>query len=190
MKTTLKARLLQHLVAKKKDKGFTLVELLVVVIIIGILSAIALPSLLNQSNKAKESEATQAASSVNKQQALQITERGEFTTNFDTLALGNLQGTSVDADSSKYYTYTISTNDVGAGTTLQKFAYITTQAKDLALKNVGGGIVRQLNDGGQAVTKETVCKAIQAGVAAATGDVRPESATNASQCDGTNLERV
>ncbi|MGF1489962.1 MAG: type IV pilin protein [Prochloraceae cyanobacterium] len=189
MKTTLKARLLQHLVAKKKDKGFTLVELLVVVIIIGILSAIALPSLLNQSNKAKESEATQAASSVNKQQALQVTEKGQFTTSFDTLALGNLQGGAVDADSSKYYTYTITTADQGSGATLQKFAYITTAAKDLALKNVGGGIVRELNNSGQAVTKETVCKATEAGVDATITDVVPDATNNTDQCTG-DLERV
>ncbi len=190
MKTTLKARLLQHLVAKKKDKGFTLVELLVVVIIIGILSAIALPSLLNQSNKAKESEATQAASSVNKQQALQVTERGQFADNFDVLALGNLAGAGTqDTDSSKYYTYSITTADVGTGTQLQKFAYITTAAKDLALKNVGGGIVRELNNAGQAVTKETVCKAIQAGVAATITDVVPEATNNTDQCTG-DLERV
>ncbi|WP_424099894.1 type IV pilin-like G/H family protein [Moorena producens] len=82
MKTDLKVKLLQHLTHKKQDEGFTLIELLVVIIIIGILSAIALPSFLNQANKAKQSEAKTYVGSMNRaQQAFYL--ENDYFANFD-----------------------------------------------------------------------------------------------------------
>ncbi len=170
MKTTLKARLIQHLLAKKNDKGFTLVELLVVVIIIGILSAIALPSLLNQSNKAKESEAAQYISNVNKAQGAYRTENTQFADNFNKLALGNLKdGTNAGTDdtSSKYYTYVIPTSASPSDR-----AEIDATIKDTALKSFAGAIVRYTNSENLSVTTDVTCKGDVPGA-----DVDPASIT-------------
>ncbi|MBD2311562.1 type IV pilin-like G/H family protein [Desertifilum sp. FACHB-1129] len=88
MKSDFQAKFLQHLLDKQEEQGFTLIELLVVIIIIGILSAIALPSFLNQANKAKQSEAKTYVGSMNRAQQAALMERGSFTSDVSTLGLG------------------------------------------------------------------------------------------------------
>ena len=80
--TSLQAKLNQNL-AKRLGKnmgtlqqGFTLVELLVVVVIVGILSAVALPQFFTQTKKAAATEGTQQASSIAKQASAYYLENG------------------------------------------------------------------------------------------------------------------
>ncbi|PSB27647.1 type IV pilin-like G/H family protein [Chlorogloea sp. CCALA 695] len=80
MKAQIAAKYLQFLTKKNanKNSGFTLIELLVVIIIIGILSAIALPSFLNQAAKARASEARTNVGAVNRAQQAFYLENQRF----------------------------------------------------------------------------------------------------------------
>ncbi|WP_413430411.1 type IV pilin protein [Synechococcus sp. Cu2B8-bc1011] len=70
--TSLNSRMQLALINRKKgrnllEKGFTLVELMIVIAIVGVLSAVALPNFLSQTDKAKATEAKTVASAYLKQ---------------------------------------------------------------------------------------------------------------------------
>ncbi|MBE9198233.1 MULTISPECIES: type IV pilin-like G/H family protein [unclassified Nodularia (in: cyanobacteria)] len=134
MKTELKAKFLQHILNKKKDEsGFTLIELLVVIIIIGILSAIALPSFLNQANKAKQSEAKTYVGALNKGQQAFFTEKSTFGTAANLLGIGiNTSTVNYDYESTGGLTRADSTGD-------SKVAVLRSYSGAVQIQGVGGG---------------------------------------------------
>ena len=76
---SLKKQLISHLSHRKfnSQSAFTLVELIVVVVIIGILSSIAIPSFQNASDKAKQKEASSMIASYLKAAQAYYTEYGQ-----------------------------------------------------------------------------------------------------------------
>ena len=74
MNPLIQSRLIRHMADRKTSqniikRGFTLVELMVVIVIVGILSGVALPQFLSQSEKAKATEAKTNFSAIFKNTA-------------------------------------------------------------------------------------------------------------------------
>ena len=80
MALTFKNQLISYLSKRKfkSQSAFTLVELIVVVVIIGILSSIAIPSFQNASDKAKQKEASTLLGSYLKAAQAYYTEYGQL----------------------------------------------------------------------------------------------------------------
>jgi type IV pilus assembly protein PilA len=87
MATSFNYKLISNLSKKRKEGGFTLIELLVVVIIIGVLAAVALPNLLGQVGKARETELKNAVGTINRSQQAYHFERQVFAENTDQLGV-------------------------------------------------------------------------------------------------------
>jgi len=170
MKTELKAKFLQHLSQKRKDEGFTLIELLVVIIIIGILSAIALPSFLNQSAKARASEARTNVGAMNRSQQTYYLESQKFSDTVDKLGIG--------VKNTPNYAYEID------ATAPETAAINKGKSLNKDLKSHVGGV---FSVGGQ--TPSILCQAKAASKEADAATDVPTNTKGAIAC-GTNTEPV
>jgi type IV pilus assembly protein PilA len=132
--------------------GFTLIELLVVIIILGILAAIALPSFLNQANKAKQAEAKTYIGVLNRAQQAYFLENSEFAPQsaFDNLTVGMRTDTN-------NYQYAIATDPNNAN-----FVVHVAQPKNPSLKAYVGPVKVGLSpDSASLSTLTIVCEAIK-----------------------------
>ncbi|PSB02881.1 type IV pilin-like G/H family protein [Merismopedia glauca] len=156
MKPELQAKFIKYLNSRKSHSGFTLIEVMVVIIIMGILVAIGLPYFLSRTANAKQSEAQQSISSINKAQTAYRSEHREFSDSFDKLALGNLSGANI-ADTPNY-SYEIS-SDISTSTA-------SAQAKDTSLRGYYGATLQYVNSSNYLGISSVLCEAEDPGTTA------------------------
>lgn len=179
MKLEFQAKFLQHLNKKKQqDEGFTLIELLVVIIIIGVLAAIALPSLLGQVNKAKQSEAKNNIGALNRAQQAYLLEYSEFATGLTQLGVG-IKSETVN------YKYTITENAAGVLLNLGT-------AKKAALKSYSGLVATVTGDTttGEVLTVAAACESVNPTQTAYAAPATPTIVNTTSPCASTDWKSL
>ena len=105
----------------RADRGFTLVELLVVMLILGILAAIAIPSFFNQRDKAKDADAKAATRTAQTALETYATDNGNSYVGATQASLQaiepTLTGKTITLGSLAAKTYSVTVNSEIAGQT-------------------------------------------------------------------------
>ena len=190
MNNVFTAKLLQNLRSKKGDKGFTLIELLVVVIIIGVLAAVALPNLLGQVGKARESEAKTALGAVNRGQQAYHLETRNF---YDDATWANVESALGVVVGKEYYDYaSLTPADPADLATTHKMNAVSINPQTDGARDFGAGV--NFNAGAY---KNTLCVATnksavadgRTAAVAGTGAATSVDSTAAGTCTtGTPIE--
>jgi len=138
---------------RRRQEGFTLIELMIVVAVIGVLAALALPSFLDSVRKGRRADAVASLTQVQQAQERWRANRGSYADN-DLLSTAPPDGLGIPATTVNGY-YALALSGVGAaGYTVTATAKSgTLQASDsacqkLVLRLAGGNIFYSSVDGG------------------------------------------
>lgn len=117
----------------KSSRGFTLIELMIVVAIVGILAAIAIPNFLTYQAKSKQSEPKSNLGGVYTAQMSTFAETNKFGTTFSAI------GWSLAGGANSRYKYGLGTNTLGTSTAVFG-APVTTVPNTTFAAGAGGNI--------------------------------------------------
>jgi type IV pilus assembly protein PilA len=143
LRPQLRQALLRQLHKNSKRKrnvlqqGFTLVELMIVIVIVGILSAVALPNFLNQTAKAKATECTSKFGSILSQIAAEA--------QLSAADANTLKGTLVSEANDSSPNCTIAIANIATDGTATTFTGTVTGAAELLNKYAAKGCVNFAN---------------------------------------------
>ena len=117
----------------KSTKGFTLVELVIVIVIVGILSVVAVPVYKGYTKKAMATEGKALLGAINTSQKVYFAEWNMFVTGTSASAI-----LDVDASTNKYFkSFTLSSSGIGSGAAFTAGTEGTGGADGIALTLTG-----------------------------------------------------
>ena len=131
---------------RRRPGGFTLIELMIVVAVLGVLAMIAYPSFMDAVRKGRRSDAFAALSAVQQAQERWRGNRSSYTSALTALPTADPPGLGLPATSSKgYYTISIGAADATGYTATAAAVAGTSQAGDgscqrLRVRVAGGNI--------------------------------------------------
>lgn len=146
-------------------QGFTLTELLVVTIIVGILAAISIPNLITSIGKARESEAATNLGTLSRSQQAYHFETQVFADTMEKL------GNNITLNTS-YYTFA---DPLIANQTLVKHRAVAIDASQSQVRNYASGIYYNLATGNYDVA---ICRAIGINQAVEAPNINTGDCTN------------
>jgi prepilin-type N-terminal cleavage/methylation domain-containing protein len=122
----------------KKSQGFTLIELMVVIVIIGILAAIAIPKFMDASTKAKCGEIPVVIGSYDHAQLAYLAEAGSLA--------GAETDLIMDAPKSNWFSYTYGGAGLYTASITKPLGKVNTASTATSTVTTSGGVTHAVSD--------------------------------------------